>query len=132
MTPHHLLLFAKADISSVNLCFATTEEYEQELALLSSRFAGTHKLHYIRPMSAEQVEVKKFWNSCESRAEHVIQPESADIPQSVDRPTDHQAVTLADLKGYITPKYDGNRCVMLTFAEQNEVEINLMHPHWCA
>ena len=28
MTPHHLLLFAKAAISSVNFYFATTEEYE--------------------------------------------------------------------------------------------------------
>ena len=88
------------------------------------------KLHYIRPMSTEQVEVNKFWNSYEYRAEHVIQPESVDIPHSVD--TDHQAVTFTGLKGYITPKYDGNLCIMLTFAEQNEVEINFLHPHWSA
>jgi len=37
MTPHHLFLFAKADMkSSVNFYFTTTEKYEQELALLSS------------------------------------------------------------------------------------------------
>ena len=86
MTPHPLFLFAKADISSVNFNFATQEEYEQELALLSSRFAGTHKLHCIRAtcMSTEQVEVKKFSDSFESRAEHVIQSESVDVPQSVD------------------------------------------------
>ena len=66
MTPHQLFLFAKADIPSVNFCFATTEECEQEVVLLSSRFEspltvfGTHKLHCICPISTEQVEVKKI------------------------------------------------------------------------
>ena len=64
----------------------------------------------------------KFSNSYESIAEHVIQSQSVDVPQSVD--TDHQAVKFAELKGYITPKYNGYWCVMLTFAEQNEVETN--------
>ena len=64
----------------------------------------------------------KFSNSYESIAERVIQSQSVDVPQSVD--TDHQAVKFADLKGYVTSKYDGHWCVMLTFAEQNEVETN--------
>ena len=120
---HHILCSSlqRLTFSSVIFYFSTTEEYGQESALLSSRFAGTHKLHCIRLMWTDQVEVKKFSNSHESRAEHVIQSESVDIPQSVD--TDWKC---ADLTGYVTPKYDGYWCV--TFAEHNEVEINFMHP----
>ena len=53
-----------------------------------------------------------------------------DVLQSVN--TDHQAVKFSDLKGYITAKYDGHwwlGCVMQKFADQNEVEINFLHPH---
>src|SRR6218665_1732979 len=45
---------------------------------------------------------------------------------------DERAVKFADLKGYITAKYDDHwwlGCVMQTFAGQNEVEINFLHPH---
>jgi hypothetical protein len=60
----------------------------------------------------------------------VLQSESVDVQQSVD--TDHQAVKFADIKGYITTKYDDHwwpGCVMQTFAEHTEVEINFLHPH---
>ena len=135
MTPHQLFPFAKADIPSVNFCFATTEEYEQEIALLSSRFestltvGGTHKLHCIHPMSTEQVEVKTFSNSHGARVERVLESGSVNVLQSVDN---DEAMKFADLKGYITAKYDGHwwcGCVMQTFAEQNEVEINFLHQH---
>ena len=94
-----------------------------------SLFAGTHKLHCIHPISTEQVEVKTFSNSHGARVERVLQSGPVNVLQSVDN---DEAMKFADLKGYITAKYDGHwwcGCVMQTFAEHNEVEINFLHPH---
>lgn len=74
--------------------------------------------------------MKEFSNSHESRVERVLESESVEVLQSVD--TDHEAVKFADLKGYIAAKYNGHwwlGCVMQTFSEQNEVEVNFLHPH---
>jgi len=122
MTPHQLFLFAKA----VNLYYATTQELNRkqfcsakDLKLLVL-LQWTHKLHCIRPISAEFVVVKEFSRSQDARVERVLQSFT------------DKSIKLANIKGYITAKYDSNwwlGCVLQTFSETNEVEVNFLHPH---
>lgn len=128
MTAHHLFLIAQSEIPSVNFYFATTEEYQQEAALLYNRYESARtvaelRLHCIHPISSELVEVREFSNSNseELRVEHVLQSSAQNL-----------SINFADIKGYITAKYDGHwwlGCVMQTFPELNEVEVNFLHPH---
>ena len=135
MTSHQLFFFAKADIPSVSFCFATTDEYKQEVVLLRSlrrRFwspltvAGTHKLHCICSISTEQVEVKKF--SVTNPKLNMFINHSLLMFYSLSILTIQQW----NLQTWRVTKYDGHwwlGCVMLTFPEQNEVEINFLRPH---
>ena len=127
MTPHQLFLFAESEILSMKFHFSTTSEYEEEAALLANRFecsrtvAGTHKLHSIKPISAESVEVKEFSASLKSRTEKVIEYSDK-----------NKRISPSEIKGYITAKYDNHLwlgCVMQTFLDNNEMEINFLHPH---
>ena len=74
-------------------------------------------------MSGETVEVKEFFSSPDSRVERVLKS-----PVAVNT----MSVKLSDIKGYVTAKYDGRwwlGCVIQTFAEANEVEVNFLHPY---
>ena len=103
MTPYQLFLFPQAEISSIKFHFFTTSEYEWEAALLVNRFessctvAGTYKLHDIKLISGESVEVKEFSSSTKSRTEKVI-----------EYSMEHKTVRTSELKGYITAKYDNH------------------------
>ena len=63
--------------------------------------AGTHKLHCIRSVTSEVVEVKEFSNSKEFRLERVLPPTVQDKPLHQSR-----VMAMTDIKGYITDKYD--------------------------
>ena len=103
MTPRQLFDFASAENPSVAFYYATTEEHAQEAILLSHRFesarmiAGTHKLHCIRSVTSEVVEVKEFSNSKEFRLERVLPPTVQDKPLHQSR-----VMAMTDIKGYIT------------------------------
>jgi len=68
MAPHQLFPHAQQEIPTAAL-YTTTEQYDHEISLLSSRFdssrtiAGTHRLHCSRPLSAQLVEVRELSNS---------------------------------------------------------------------
>ena len=135
MTSRQLFDFASAENPSVAFYYATTEEHAQEAILLSHRFesarmiAGTHKLHCIRSVTSEVVEVKEFSNSKEFRLECVL-------PATVqDNKPLHQSrvMTMTDIKGYITAKYDGQwwlGCVLKTFPEIDEMEVSFFTSTW--
>lgn len=128
MTPQQLFEFAKSSIASISFYYATVEEYEIEACNLKTRFdlartiAGTHKIHCIRPITQELVEVREFSTSEQVRVERV----------SLSLSTIPRFVKIATIKGYVTAKYDGHwwlACVIRTIVESDEVEVSFLHPH---
>ena len=62
-TPMKLFEFASFNIPAIKFCFSTTEGYYEEATLLASRMqraktiAGTQKLHFVKPLSLNHLEV---------------------------------------------------------------------------
>ena len=77
LTPIAFFDFCSANIKNINFVFSTYAEYEQEQVLLQERhsnantIAGTQKLHYFRPVSFNEVLVKRFSNSGQSSVKKV-------------------------------------------------------------
>jgi len=85
--------------------------------------AGTHRLHSFRPISSDELEVRDFSFSEDSRRER-ISLKSLTITNS--------ALKFSSIKGYVTVKYDGSwwlACVTQTMPDSGEVEVSFLHPH---
>lgn len=87
--------------------------------LTARTIAGTHRLHSVRPISTDLVEVKEFSASQDARVERVSNATGL-------------KTRVLDIAGYITAKYDGQwwlGYVMETHQDLGEVKLSFLHPH---
>ncbi|CAF2174414.1 unnamed protein product [Rotaria magnacalcarata] len=127
LNPLALYRFAVEALPNIAFTFTTSEEHEAHRLKLELRFndtrsiPGTQKVHCIRPISKEFVEVFAYSFATESRQERVTitQKSTNDIP-------------LSSMKGYCVAVYDDHwylACILEVMPETNELRLSFLHPH---
>lgn len=124
LTPLQLFQFAKSSIANINVVYSTIDDYNQESDMLRKRFenartiTGTHKLHSVRSISQDYIEVKHFSAQIDKRVEPIVLSPC-------------QIIKAEDIRGFVTIKYDNNwwlGCVLNTNHDSNEAEVTFLHP----
>ncbi|CAF4207878.1 unnamed protein product [Rotaria magnacalcarata] len=118
-TKHQNVKLMMAAIEKVFKCGAIIPL--EQLSSDTTSICRTQKVHCIRPISKEFVEVFAYSFATESRQERVTitQKSTNDIP-------------LSSMKGYCVAVYDDHwylACILEVMPETNELRLSFLHPH---
>ena len=122
MTPRQLFVYARENISGINILYSSTDEWTNEAEILENRFdnastiIGTQKLHSFIPLSQGKMEVKTVSTQNEGKIVQITKQNNTEFE---------------DIKGFVTAIYDRNwwlGCVLDKYPDNGEVKLTFLQP----